>query len=371
MTQRNQLMDPEWSPTVLMTRRLRDAPITHASRLAECSTIESTLRSGSSNASSSNVDENEGVVHPLAKIAYSRSSCPQPPLDDAVTGGGSSVSSDMHFAGMSVRLDPLERCAPHRIVVPSSEDDMNRTRGELDGTYDTQLNEQRSATWNAITALSTLCDEVQELDGTFTTQILPSIVLFSADDINGALARQSEVKKKDILDEEAQEKRESELLARIGKFLPTLQLASNGTTRIRRLVKNMVVQLGSVQTPSAVPYYYDEQQTTQSDEHGEGMVGSNDEDNGTNTFADDNNASSNKNGTSNRKVREEMQPPVLGRTVPLKRLGNAITTSLRILVTVDNAISTNTDLQEAWAMYKDVVMEWSEQKRVVSLFAQS
>jgi hypothetical protein len=47
-------------------------------------------------------------------------------------------------------------------------------------------------------------------------------------------------------------------------------------------------------------------------------------------------------------------------------LGKAITVALRILVAVDTAVSTNADLQEAWAMYKDVVMEWSEQRRTVS-----
>ena len=332
-------------PTVLVTRCLRDtSSITHASRLAERTTIESSLYPTTN---SSNDDNNDGTHHPLAKMVLARSTCPQPPLDDGITGGGSSVSCDMHFSGINTRLDPLERCAPHHIVDP---------RGELDGTYynDTQLcEEQKSATWNAITALATLCDEVQELDLTFQTQLLPSIVLFSSDDedttkFKSKSAEEESKQKKNSLDEEAQEKRESALLSRIGKFVPTLQLTSNGTSRLRRLVRNMVMQLGAVKTPSAIPFYYD-------DEHPEDVSGV-----GT--------ASGNQNGVNNNNmanVGEEnlTQPPVFGLGVPLFRLGKAIATALRILVAVDSAISTNTDLLEAWAMYKDVVMELSEQKR--------
>mmetsp|Transcript_21613 Transcript_21613/g.52202 ORF Transcript_21613/g.52202 Transcript_21613/m.52202 type:complete len:1326 (+) Transcript_21613:117-4094(+) len=351
-------IDPEWNPSVLLTRRLRDASVSHASRLAERTTIESSLLSSSGYADNFTATDKGGEgVHPLAKIAISRSSCPQPPLDDGITGGGSSVSCDVHFSGMNVRLDPLERCAPHRIVVPQSEENADKVRGELDGAYDAQFGEQRSATWNAITALSTLCDEIQELDTAFQSQILPSIVLFSADD---SIALNRSESKKDILDEEAQERRESALLARIGKFLPALQSAANGTARIRRLVKNMVVQLGAVQTPSAVPFYYDVRQN-------ENDGSSKNEDDGMSTSV-----ANNGNGTSpipthvkSNKVEGEqsMQPPVFGPGVPMFSLGKAIATALRILVAIDTAVSSNTDLQEAWGMYKDVVMEWSEQKR--------
>lgn len=367
MSQRKHLIDPEWSPTVLVTRRLRDASSNkHVSRLAERTTVESSLHS--SNNDDKNKDD-DGRVHPLAKIALARSHCPQPPLDDGITGGGSSVSCDVHFSGMNVRLDPLERCAPNRIVVPQSDG----VRGELDGTYDVKLGEQRSATWNAITVLSTLCEEVQELDNKFQTQILPSLVLFSADDVSEQ-TRTPESKKKDILDEEAQERRESALLSRIGKFLPTLQLTCNGTYRIRRLVKNIVVQLGAVQTPSAVPFYYDEQkQERQSNTHERGEDMSSNEDNeGMSTSPDNSDvgaAGSSPNGVHDNRAEEseQMQPPVFGPGVPMFRLGKAIATALRILVAVDSAVSSNNDLQEAWAMYKDVVMEWSEQKRTVSL----
>lgn len=183
-------IDPEWSPSALVTRRLRDVSIAHASRLAERTTIESLLlQSRGNDDEKEEKDDDDDVVgdggrktaiNPIARMALPRSSCPQPPNDDGITGGGSSVSCDVHFSAMNIRLDALERCAPHRIVVP--DEGYVGFRGEIDGgTYDI---EQRSAIWNAITALSTLCEEVQELDVTFHTRILPSIVLFGADDDN-------------------------------------------------------------------------------------------------------------------------------------------------------------------------------------------
>lgn len=166
---------------------------------------------------------------------------------------------------MNVRLDPLERCAPHRIVVPPVGDD--EVRGEIvsaiddDGGGDIGRRGgesggqcRRSATWNAIAALSTLCEEVQEIDAAFRERVLPSLVLFSAMDAVDL----DPAERKDELDEGARERRESELLSRVGRSLSALQAASNGCERLRRLIRNMVVQLGAVQTPSAVPYYYDE-----------------------------------------------------------------------------------------------------------------
>lgn len=343
-------IDPEWSPSALVTRRLRDIRIVHASRLAERTTIESLLLQLHGENDDEEVDDDDDdvvgdnggttAVYSLARMAHPRSSCPQPPNDDGITGGGSSVSCDVHFSAMNIRLDPLERCAPHRIVVPS--EGSVGFRGEIDGgTYDI---EQRSAIWNAITALSTLCDEVQELDNTFHSRILPSIVLFGADDDNH-IGQSSKLKSKsDILDERLHGKRESELLARIGRFLPALQLASNGTARVRRLIKNMVVQLGAVRTPAAAPF------TNDGGSHG----------------SDNPSAVSSPTGAHNSSKEDTTRPPVFGPGTPMIRLGKAISTALRLLVTVDVAVSSNADLQEAWSIYKDVVMEWSEQKRADS-----
>ena len=336
-----------------MARRLRDAASVHASQLAGRTTLESSLRPADdvavaidgAPAVSVGGDANDGV-HPLAKLALPRSSCPQPPLDDGITGGGSSVSVDVHLTAMDVRLDPLERCAPDRIVVPQHEDEGGLVRGEADGAHGGILGEQRSATWNAITALATLCEEVEELEPVFYSQILPSIVLFSAED--DAIPNRVEAKK-DILDEEAQQRRESALLARMGRFFSALQVASNGTVRLRRLVKNMVVQLGAVQTPSAVPFYYDDRPSEE---------GGSEDQNGSSASEKENAA------TAPKRVGEEaMQPPVFGQGVPMYRLGKAIAVALRILVAVDAAVASNAELQEAWAMYKDVVMEHGEEKR--------
>ena len=59
--------------------------------------------------------------------------------------------------------------------------------------------------------------------GMFDRGELPSIVLFGADDGASSLHRPGAWK--DVLDEEAQERRESALLARVGKFLPALHRA--------------------------------------------------------------------------------------------------------------------------------------------------
>lgn len=321
---------------MLVSRRLRDAYVTNASRLSERSTIEA-----SSNENQDPVHHD--VVHPLAQIALARSSCPQPPLDDGITGGGSSVSCDVHYSGMNVRLDPLERAAPHKIVVPFEDNDymngMGHTtslRGELDGTADVNLAEVRSSTWDAINALSSLCEEVNEINDTFHSQILPSIVLFSADDSLAPQQSQQIISKTDIFDDDAQKGRESQLLSRMGNFMPGLQVAQNGTARLRRLVKNMVCQLGGCATPAAIPFYFD-------GEHSEEDCAASD--------------------AKKTKQRHSTQSPVFGEDVPMFRLGKAIGVALRLLITVDSAIASNEDLQHAWAMYKDVVMEWSEQKR--------
>jgi hypothetical protein len=191
--------------------------------------------------------------------------------------------------------------------------------------------------------LASLCDEVQELEKTFQSQILPSIVLFSANDSSNLTSPQQINSKTDIFDDDAKKGRESELLSRIGKFLPALQLASNGTARLRRLVKNMVCQLGGCTTPAAVPFYFDGQQK------------------------DDEVLSQNKSdgAASDVKKASTLQAPVFGEGVPMFKLGKAIGIALRLLITVDSAVASNQDLQLAWAMYKDVVLEWGEQKRSV------
>lgn len=282
------LIDPAYSPHIIISRRLREANKLHVSRLAERCTVQS--------ASRPLTEEPSPVVHPLAQLAVNRTSCA---LDDGLTGGSSTPAS-IHLV-TDVKLTPLERAAPHRIVVPT--DVQDTYRGESDGSSP-QL---KSSTWNAITALSTLCDEVAELERTFS-MLIPALVLFSAPQVTR-------------LDEEGEKIRHSALLKAIGKFMPTLQLVSNGCVRLKRLVKNMVVQLGGCAAPSQMS---------------EGEAAS------------------------------EEDTPVLGSGVSLLVLGKAVGTALRVLITVDEAIEKNDDLREAWGMYKDVVMDHSEEKRAVS-----
>eukprot|EP00804_Cyclotella_cryptica_P021844 CCRYP_000825-RB/>CCRYP_000825-RB protein AED:0.05 eAED:0.05 QI:342/1/1/1/1/1/9/177/1131 len=150
----------------------------------------------------------------------------------------------------------------------------------------------------------------------------------------------------DRLDEEAEKQRQSKLLSCIGKFLPTLQLASNGTARLRRLVKNMVVQLGGCATPAAVPFYFDRHSEAERNEA--------------------KNEDKESKSLEAKKDEQSMQPPVFGSEVSFIVLGRAIGTALRILITVDSAIASNEDLREAWAMYKEVVMDHSEEKRAAN-----
>jgi hypothetical protein len=202
-----------------------------------------------------------------------------------------------------VQLTPLERAAPHRIVVPAN--NAEELRGELDGS-DIRY---KSSTWNAITALSTLCDEVYELEKTFSN-LIPALVLFRAREATR-------------LDERAEKIRHSALLKSMGKFMPTLQLIRNGCLRLKRLVRNMVIQLGGCVTPCI---------STEAD----GSVNS------------------------------EQQSAVFGSNIALPILGKAIGSALRLLITVDEAVANNDDLREAWGMFKDVVMDHSEERRAVS-----
>jgi hypothetical protein len=143
-----------------------------------------------------------------------------------------------------------------------------------------------------------------------------------------------------------------------------LQYASNGTHRLRRLIGNMVVQLGAVRIPSAAAVAHPHRDGRR------GGGGENDDDYArSNRTADSNHsaASPSRNGESATRG-DYCGPPVIGPGTPMFRLGRAISIALRILVAVDSAISLNSDLQEAWLMYKDVVMDWSEQKRKVRAF---
>ena len=288
----HQPIDPANSPHNVVSRRFIEANKLHSSRLAQRCIVPSSSQLEAS------VPSTNQVVHPLAQLAVNRTACP---LDDGLTSG-SSDSVKTHLV-TDIKLASLERAAPHRIVVPVDETDA--FRGEVDGSNNMQL---RSKTWNAITALSILCDEVFELEKVFST-LIPSLVLFEASSVNK-------------LDEEREMNRHSELLKSIGRFMPTLQLVQNGCLRLKRLVRNMVVQLGACATPSTT---------------------------GTETQT------------------QEMHQPIVGANII--HVGKAIGIALRLLITVDNAVVDNKHLREAWGMYKDVVMDHGEENRAVSAVA--
>ncbi len=126
-------------------------------------------------------------------------------------------------------------------------------RDKLDVTSDPRFGELRLATWNKVTALLSLYKEVQELDATFQDRILPSIILFGADDDASSLHRTGA--RKDVFDEEAQEQRESALLARVRKVLPALHrvlhVLPSHDSKVYKLLTRPFVQLVDVPSCAA------------------------------------------------------------------------------------------------------------------------
>ena len=170
----------------------------------------------------------------------------------------------------------------------------------------------------AIFALAYLCDEAAEFDQIATSTLIPAILLFGPDPLS---AYNDHVSKSthQMLRKDAISQREDELLLRMGKFLPFLQGLYNFTLRYQRLVRNMICQIaGCCSSPN--PYSFG--------------------------FGD------------------EALP--LFDDVHLNPLAEALTTDLRLLITIDLAISSNTDLVEAWDLYKTMVRDKSNRMQEVS-----
>jgi len=104
------------------------------------------------------------------------------------------------------------------------------------------------------------------------------------------------------LDESFLRARESELIRRMGKFLFFLQGVFNFTVRCQKLTKNIVCQIA---------------------------------------------------GCYNGDI------PFLSQNVDLIPLGETLATLLRLLITIDTAIYSNSDLLEAWGLFKAAVKEKS------------
>lgn len=247
----------------------------------------------------------------LATVSYRRSKCSQPPFDSESTLGGASAVSA--HCGLVVELDlnPAERVPPYRIVPGLSG---AAAAGGIAGAgagivtdaallEDGDSSSATQATHKAIAALSALCDEADELEILAQRRIVPPLALFGCD-----LKRPPDGS--DELDDDVMTKRDAELLRRVGKFVPALQETFNFTLRCRRLVRNMVCQLGGCAQPAT------EEACASS---GAGAI--------------------------------------LGPDVRLVPLAESIAKLLRVLIAIDEAVAHNGCLNEGWELFKSVMRD--------------
>jgi len=114
-------------------------------------------------ASISPVDD--GSLYRVA--AYRRSLGSQPPLDNANLGGGSNVP--YHEATVvQLAMDPVERVTPRNLALPEH---------LFPQTFHAAVS---SIALEAIAALASLVDEVNELDNLVQDKYLPSLALFGS-----------------------------------------------------------------------------------------------------------------------------------------------------------------------------------------------
>lgn len=173
-------------------------------------------------------------------------------------------------------------------------------------------------TLKAISALAYLCEEAAEFDELATSTLIPAIILFGPDPLS-AYNDQALKSTHQMLREDAIGQRGNELLRRMGKFLTFLQGLYNFTLRCQRLVRNMICQIaGCCSSPNPHSFEFGDE--------------------GIPLFDD----------------------------VHLYPLAEALATVLRLLITIDLAISSNTDLLEAWDLYKRMVRDKSNEMQEVS-----
>ena len=192
-------------------------------------------------------------------------------------------------------------------------------------------------TLKAISALAYLCEEAAEFDQLATSTLIPSIILFGPDPLSVYNEHFTKSKKYNtdvelgrksasalatqMMREDAVSHRENELLLRMGAFLTFLQGLYNFTLRCQRLVRNMICQIaGCCSSPNPHSFEFGK----------EGLP----------LFED----------------------------VHLYPLAEALATVLRLLITIDLAISSNKDLLEAWELYKTMVRNSSNQMQEVRFF---
>lgn len=283
--------------------RLRTVSAHHAAVLASRCTVAAAASDGTRVRRRRGRGEGPQVLHPLATVARRRSLCPQPPMGDGGGPGGASAASLV----VEIDLTPPERVPPHLIVpglraadpaadpaVPLSPTPGTALGGEGESSPAGQ------ATLRAVAALAALCDEAAELQILADRRVLPPLALFGSDlRRDGGVAANAA-----LVDGEASDLRDAELLRRVGKFVPRLQEAFNFTLRCRRLVRNLVCQIGGCAVPAA---------------DGSGAV--------------------------------------LGPDVRLVPAAEAAARLLGVLIAVDAVVTGNSCLAEGWDLYKAVMRD--------------
>jgi len=272
----------------------------------------------------------------LATVSHRRSKCSQPPFDCESSG----IASANRGAVPVVELDlsPPERVPPHRIVPGVSElgngDSDSGGGGGIAAADGGELPATHSAR-KAIAALAALVDEANELEAVAERRLLPPLALFGCDlepssGAGAAAAAMEEMddatmKRRDSdfgaaaaameeMDDATMKRRDSDLLRRVGRFIPALQETFNFTLRCRRLVRNMVCQIGGCASP---PVAVD-------------GVGA---------------------------AVHQPTDAILGPDVRLVPVAEAIAKLLRVLIAIDETVGGNSCLAEGWELYKHVMQD--------------
>jgi len=328
------------SPPTAVLSRLQSVTSHHASALASVSTISAAASSTDADAdtaaaaaasSYNSQPQSQSTTHlgghprrhrrraptsALATVSHRRSKCPQPPLDSETSLGGASAVSVHHALVAELDLNPAERVPPHRMIPGLSPaaaiaSGAGAEGGGGGGGAESAASAQE-ATRKTIAALSALCDEAGELEMLAQRRILPPLALFGSDLKRSTFDGNAE------LDDVAMTKRDSELLRRVGKFVPALQETFNFTLRCRRLVRNMVCQIGGCAVPCANP-------TTDVVTAG---------------------------------------AAILGPDVRLVPLAESIAHLLRVLIAIDETVAGNGCLSEGWELFKSVMRDRAIQLQV-------
>eukprot|EP00592_Proboscia_alata_P013642 CAMPEP_0194390340 /NCGR_PEP_ID=MMETSP0174-20130528/109434_1 /TAXON_ID=216777 /ORGANISM="Proboscia alata, Strain PI-D3" /LENGTH=1194 /DNA_ID=CAMNT_0039183581 /DNA_START=31 /DNA_END=3612 /DNA_ORIENTATION=+ len=304
-------MDDDDENCAVVSRKLRDTSVSHEARLASLTSLSYASLHDKREFSELATDSvTKSSVITNSSIAGENTSGVDAILGAAskrsacpvMDGGGGSAAVGVTEVS-SVGLNPPERVAPHKIVVEGILNGESETSDDQDGHL--------SSTLKAITALSVLCEEARELDGISYSSFLPALIMFGPNPLSmpsNLFVDSSRV------DQTTLRRREDDLIKSMGKFLPLLQSLSNFTARCQRLVRNIVCQIAGCYTPQG------------SHDGGDTELYS---------FISD--------------------------SVNLVPLAEALATVLRILITVDATMASNSDLVDGWDFYKTVVLYKSMQ----------